>query len=183
MAMMFKPDFFKVMEVGNPEQLLQDFTKYISKFNQWVTATKVIDRHAEIHVDCSSCEQGKAFLKMVGGDEMVTLFDHVGLVGEADTLDQAITKIKDGIKKQTNQASARFKLFMQMQQGGDAFVTWFTKIKEQSDRCDWTGYDEKKAARDAILFQTDSKKLQRKVIAEDLSYEETIKYGLALEQG
>ena len=33
------------------------------------------------------------------------------------------------------------------------------------------------------MFQTDEKKLQRKVIAEDLDYDDTVKYGLALEQG
>ena len=39
------------------------------------------------------------------------------------------------------------------------------------------------AARDAILLQTQDKKLQRKILAEDLSYADTVKYGLALEQG
>ena len=33
------------------------------------------------------------------------------------------------------------------------------------------------------MFQKDDKKLQRKVIAEDLDYDNTVKYGLALEQG
>ena len=33
------------------------------------------------------------------------------------------------------------------------------------------------------MFQTDDKKLQRKVIVEDLDYDNTVKYGLALEQG
>ena len=33
------------------------------------------------------------------------------------------------------------------------------------------------------MFQTDDKKLQRKFIAEDLDYDNTVKYGLALEQG
>ena len=37
------------------------------------------------------------------------------------------------------------------------------------------------AARDAILLQTQDKKLQQKILAEDLSYADTVKYGLALE--
>ena len=41
----------------------------------------------------------------------------------------------------------------------------------------------KKATRDATFFQMDDNKLQRKVIAENLDYDNTVKYGLALEQG
>ena len=39
------------------------------------------------------------------------------------------------------------------------------------------------AARDAILLQTQDRKLQQKILAEDLTYADTVKYGLALEQG
>ena len=180
---MFKPEVFTVKDVGNPEQLLQDFTKYSSKFKEWIVATRAVEQHTDGHADCEGCKQAKAFLRMAGGDEMVTLFDHVGMVVEGDTMDEAINKIKNGIKMQTNQATARFKLFQQMSQTDEAFASWFPKVKEQAERCDWTNYDGKKAARDAILFQTNNKKLQRKVIAEDLSYDDTVKYGLALEQG
>jgi hypothetical protein len=114
---------------------------------------------------------------------MTRLFEHVGLVVDADTFDQAINKVELGVKKQTNQATARFKLFQQMPQGGDKFAQWFTRVREQADRCNWENYGAKEAARDAILFQTDSKKLQRKIVAEDLSYDDSVKFGLALEQG
>ena len=56
-------------------------------------------------------------------------------------------------------------------------------MKDQADRCIWMGYGAKQAARDALLFQTDDIKLQRKIIAEDLDYDSVIKYGLAFEQG
>ena len=36
--------------------------------------------------------------------------------------------------------------------------------------------------RDAILYQTSDKKLQRKILSEDLALEETIKMGLELDQ-
>ena len=39
------------------------------------------------------------------------------------------------------------------------------------------------AARDAILLQTQDRKLQQKILAEDLSYSNTVKYGLVMEQG
>ena len=38
-------------------------------------------------------------------------------------------------------------------------------------------------SRDALLFQTDDSKLQKKIIAEDLDYDSVVKYGLAFEQG
>ena len=114
---------------------------------------------------------------------MKSLFDHVGLVEAADTFDNAIQKITDGIKQQTNQATARFKLFQQMPQGGQHFAEWYIKVKEQADRCVWTGYNAKSAARDTILYQTDSKTLMKKIISEDLNFEDTVKYGLSIEQG
>jgi len=68
-------------------------------------------------------------------------------------------------------------------QGGQHFAGWYIKVKEQADRCVWTGYDAKSAARDAILYQTDSKTLMKKIISEDLSFDDSVKYGLAIEQG
>ena len=70
-----------------------------------------------------------------------------------------------------------------MPQGGTPFTEWFPKVKDQADRCIWKVYDAKQAARDAILFQTESTKLQKKIIAEELDYDNTVKYGLAFEQG
>ena len=88
-----------------------------------------------------------------------------------------------GIKAQTNQATARFKLFTKMLQGGLPFAEWYPKVKDQANRCIWANYDAKQAARDALLFQTDNSKLQKKVIAEELDYDHVVKYGLAFEQG
>ena len=99
------------------------------------------------------------------------------------TVGRTLDKVSAGIKKQTNQAAARFKLMQKMPQAGQCFADWYPRVKEQAERCDWTGYDDKRAARDAILYQTDDKKLQTKVMAEDLSYKNTVKYGLSLEQG
>ena len=54
------------------------------------------------------------------------------------------------------------------------------KIKEPAERCVWTGYDVKAGARDAILYQTDDKNLMKKIVSEDLSFDDTVKYGLAI---
>ena len=114
---------------------------------------------------------------------MTVLFEHVGNMQMADTYDAAVEKVMAGIKAQTNQATARFKLFTKMSQGGLPFAEWYPKVKDQADRCIWANYDAKQAARDALLFQTDNSKLQKKVIAEELDYDHVVKYGLAFEQG
>ena len=77
---------------------------------------------------------------------MEKLFTNVGLVVAADTYEMSLEKVLEGIKKQTNQASDRFKLFQQMPQNGSNFVSWYSLVKEQAYRCTWTGYDSKMAA-------------------------------------
>ena len=181
--MLLKPGPFLIRAAGDPEQTLQDFVKYVARFKKFLLATGVEGEHTAEHADCGACRKAKATLELVGGDEMTRLFEHVGLVVDGDTLDQAISKVELGVKKQTNQATARFKLFQQMPQRGDKFGQWFTRVREQADRCNWENYGAREAARDAILFQTDSKRLQRKIVAEDLSYDDSVKFGLALEQG
>ena len=96
--------------------------------------------HTVGHDNCGACWKAKATLRLVGKDEMKSLFDHVGSVKGNNTFDGAIKKIADGIKLQTNQTTARFKLFQQMPQGEQHFEEWYVKVKEQADRCVWTDY-------------------------------------------
>ena len=182
-AALLKPPPFSVSKVGDPEQLLQDFVEYVKTFRKFVLATGVGGEHTVGHAACEGCSKTKATLELVGGKDMCVLYEHVGVVVAGDTFDAAMKKIEDGIKCQTNQATARFKLFTKMPQGGLSFAEWYPKIRDQAERCIWTNYDAKQAARDALLFQTDSAKLQKKVIAEELDYDNVVKYGLAFEQG
>ena len=105
------------------------------------------------------------------------------MVGATDNWAESLEKVSQGIKQQTNQAAARFKLMQKMPQSDSYFPEWYPRVKEQAERCIWQGYDGSMAARDAILLQTQDKKLQQKILAEDLSYADTVKYGLAFEQG
>ena len=98
----------------------------------------------------------------------------MGKVEDKHSWKEALEKVSEGIMKPTNQAAARFKLMQKMPQGDSCFAEWYPRGAE---RCTWVGYDRSKAARDAILLQT------QKILAEDLSYADTVKYGLALEQG
>ena len=117
-------------------------------------------------------------LRLVGGDQVRTLFDHVGIVTDTDNLEKSLGKVTAGIKEQTNQAAAKFKLMQKMPQSDGCFAEWYPLVKEQAERCSWVGYNGGMAARDTILLQTQDKKLQQKILAEDLSYADTVKYGL-----
>ena len=78
----------------------------------------------------------------------------------------------------TNQAMSRLKLFQQMAQGEQQFSTWAQEVLKQAKRCTWQGYDEKWAARDAILYQTTDSKLRKKILAENLNFDDTVTWGM-----
>ena len=102
--------------------------------------------HTEGHDNCGACPKAKATLRLVNGDKMKSFFDHVGAVKANNTLNGAIQKITDGIKQQTNQATARFKMFQQMPQEVQHFAKWYVKVKKQANRYVWTGYGAKSSA-------------------------------------
>ena len=170
LAMLMKPQEFRCQKKGNSEQLLQDFLSYKKKMERFFKGSKAVKEHTgpqpdSTHADhgaCSSCEQEKALILSFGGDEMEKLFDHVGGVGADDTYHKALQKVEAGIKRLTNQATARYKLFQEMPQDGQPFDSWAQLVVEQAKRCDWVGYDDKKAARDAILYQMDDRKMKKK---------------------
>ena len=177
-----KPVLFKPTDRDDPEQLLQDWVDYVEQFVLFLDATGADGVHTQGHNNCGACKKYKSMIRLIGGKEVELLFKHVGQIRTDDTWDQTLTKVKEGITKQTNQAVARHKLFTQLSQGEKTFAAWFPRVKEQVTRCDFMGYNGDNATRDAILFQTMNTKLQQKILAEDLDMEKNIKLGLALEQ-
>ena len=69
-----------------------------------------------------------------------------------------------------------------MLQQNSIFPEWYPKIKDQAARCVSVNYIKDMASRDMILIQTSNTMLQKKIITKDLSYKDTVKYGLAMEQ-
>ena len=194
---LINPGLFKGSR-KNPEKLLVKFDLYMEQMNNFFIATGK---------DTASDKVKLAVLQAVGGTDMVALVKHVGkvkLVEEpeipevqaaqgvaavarveavpADTFEQAVSKIRKGIQGQTNQAMAKFKLFKEMPQRSKNFAEWWPDILEQAERCDWSNYNTERAARDAILYQTLNKKLKKKILAEDLSFHDACKFGVASEQ-
>ena len=165
LALLMKPPEFNCKKKGNSEQLLQDFISYKKKMDRFLGGSKAVKAHIgdqadpvhDDHVVCPSCEQEKSLILCFGGDEMERLFEHVGKVEESDTYAKAMKKVEEGIRKLTNQATARYKLFQEMPQDGQSFDSWVQLVVEQANRCDWV-----KAARDAILYQMDDRKLRRR---------------------
>ena len=102
---------FITKKLSDPEQLCQDFTKYVNNVKEFLIATSADGAHTDNHNNCNGCTKAKATLRLVGRENMKSLFDHVGSVVEADTFEETITKVSDGIRRQTNQATARYQLF------------------------------------------------------------------------
>ena len=74
LVMLLKPPVFKVKKVGDPEQLSQDFNKYIVNFKEFLEVTEVDGEHAAGHPPaagglCSGCKKAKAILKPGGWGE------------------------------------------------------------------------------------------------------------------
>ena len=57
---LLKPPAFAISKVGDPEQLLQDFTEYVKTFKKFVLATGVGGVHTVDHAACGACTKLKA---------------------------------------------------------------------------------------------------------------------------
>ena len=67
-----------------------------------------------------------------------------------------------------------------MEQGSQKFDSWAREmIYKQAQRCDCTGYDTESSARDAILYQTTDPKIRKKILADNMTYKDTINWGRA----
>ena len=117
---MIAPKAFKGKD-KDAEALLIDFDLYVKTVKNFFVATGK---------DSATDKQKVALLQAVGGPDMVDLVEDVGKVilvstpartgveaVVADTFEQAISKIREGIVGKTNQAMSRLKLFQQMGQG------------------------------------------------------------------
>ena len=67
---LFKPAPFKITKVGDPEQTLLDWTKYIRTFRRFLRVSKVSGTHTEDHRSCEGCKTEKKVLLMVGQDDV-----------------------------------------------------------------------------------------------------------------
>ena len=130
---MFKPPALVIKGRGDPEQLARDWEGYLDNFKDFLEATDIArqhDRPEVVGTPCVACVKSKHLLKLVGGPEVKTLYTHVGKVIATDSWEETTTKISRGIKGQTNQASARFKLMQRLPQNEDSFSEWYPSIRD-----------------------------------------------------
>ena len=57
-------------EVGDPEQMYQNFTKHVSNFKEFLMYAGAEGNHTALHADCGGCKKVEATLRLVGGDKM-----------------------------------------------------------------------------------------------------------------
>ena len=154
----------------DPGQTLANLDKYVKR-------AELVFTTADVNDDAKK----KSFLQIWGGDEMVTLFEHDGKVVAGDTFAAAVKKIKDAIAAQVNEIYPVYKLFCEMPQGNQPFTSWYPKVMEQAKRCKLEAYTAERAARDAMVIQTENNKLRKKALSEGPSYNDFVKAGLAME--
>ena len=106
----------------------------------------------------------KAMLLFRGGDDMQNLFDHVGKVVEADSFDNAVAKIENALKSRTNSVVQRNMLLTRYPQRLKSFDKWSIEISNVAKLIDYSNYDWKMAAVDAIILQTSNEKLREKAL-------------------
>ena len=132
-----KPEKFCVSRKGDPDTLLTEFNEYVKKFERFVKACNLDQGHVPgddgAHVGCNTCGRLVAMFECVGQDEVQVLLEHVGKVEDGDSWPEVKRKIKEAIMKQTNKASAVFKLFMELPQEGLTFSEWYPKIEKQAN--------------------------------------------------
>ena len=181
---MIAPKAYKAQD-KDAETMLINFDLYVETINNFFIATGK---------DAANARQKITLLQAVGGPDMVDLVKEVVLVAivadaanaveavAADSYQQAIDKTRQGIVGKTNQAMSRLKLFQQMGQGSQKFRNWHKEVYKQAKRCDWTEYSAEEAARDAIMYQTTDQKLRKRILVQNMPYQDTMAWGQSHEE-
>ena len=111
---------------------------------------------------------------------------HSTTTTQADTWDDAVTKIETKMEEGINEAFAMFK-FRQNEQGQRGINPWYKQLKAsvktlRLKQCTCGhGYSEERAIRDVMVALTNDSKLRKDALAKDLSLADLLKEGEANE--
>ena len=136
---------------ADPGGTLSRFTRYVERMKQLF---QLVFRKGDGSPYNPSDAEKKAMLLFRGGDDMQSLFDHVGKVVEADSFDVAVTKIESALKGRTNSVVQRNMLLTRYPQGTKSFDKWSIEVSNAAKLIDYSNYDWKMAVVDAIILQT-----------------------------
>ena len=157
---------------ADPGGTLKQFNDYIK---QMQLLFSLVFRKADGTAYAPTDEEKKAMTLLKGGKDMHTLFEHVGNVLDTDTFDGAIEKIKNKLSERTNKIVQRNMLLSNFPQGDKSFEKWSQQVSEAAKLIDYSNYNWKQAAVDAIILQTSSNKLREKALQENVYYESLLK--------
>ena len=123
-----------VKRKGDPQKLSQDWEEYVYTFNVFLEVTGTIPGHPNPEVPdtpCAACKKTRNLMILIGSTEVKTLFNHIGNITEADTWPR-ILEISNGIRRQMNQVTGRFKLMQRMPLNEEYFMEWYPHIRDQA---------------------------------------------------
>ena len=151
----------------------------LERFNKYIRRAKLVFETAPAQID--SDKKKLSFIQIWGGEEIVNLLEQEGKIGEEDSFEVAVEKVRTALKAHINDVYPVYKLFCEMSQGQQKFVDWYPKVYEQAKQCDFANYTAEKAARDAMTIQTQDNRLRKKALTEAPTYANFIKAGIANE--
>ena len=93
-----------------------------------------------------------AMALLTGGLEIRTLFETTaGQNVDTVEFEAAVTAARTVLQGRMNETSQVYNL-NKMEQGGQTFAAWYTKVLEAAQRINWAEYDAEKAAKDVMIF-------------------------------
>ena len=102
----FSPGLFKSKD-ADPEVTLERFEKYIENLTNAFRLNRRINPQTGGKVNFDN-EEKVAILKLEGGACMQDLLKHTGKVEDIDTYNQALNKVRAGLKRQGNRTAQVF---------------------------------------------------------------------------
>ena len=172
------PGTFKSLD-ANPGGTLELLSKYVDRIK---LIFDLAFRKGDGTAYTPSDKGKKATLLFRGGDDMKSLFQHVGKVLDNDTFDAAVKKIEDGLEAQTNNVVQRNLLLANYPQGSKSFDRWYKEVSNGAKIINYENYDWKQATVDAILLQTSNPKLRERALQENITYNSLLTMGITKEQ-
>ena len=108
----------------------KEASETLERLDSYIKRAKLIFTTADITDD----KKKKSLIQIWGGDDLMKLFEHTGGVNDKDTFDDAIRKIKGGLKATINEVFPMYKLFHQLPQGNKKFSDWYPEVLEHAQR-------------------------------------------------
>ena len=130
------------------------WTRWLRSFNMFVQASGV-----------TTAAQQRQLLLYTAGEEIQAVVEtHIAEHG--DTLDQLSAAISTYVKGKQNVAFVRYEFRQLVQQQGESFDAWMSRLAAKAKQCDFGDPGRETAIRDQIIAGCNSEKLRRRLLQE-----------------